>query len=288
MTALAAWLPMGEADRAVTAGRTEGFVKIIAGRRRVLGAAGGGRVLGATIVAARAGEMIHEMALAMRTGMSTGRLAQTVHAYPTWSLAIQPAAALFFGEFGGRTARPAGPAGGEPPARHSLPHATGSAPDRPGCEQSPPAVPRRCLGIRNGDGRDGAANMPNSRPGDRGSGARPAPSPGSPSTRWPCPGSAAPRPAGRPPGSSSSTARTPNTGTPADQPGFHPGHVQAGLGQPPGGVRPAGTHPYHHDVGLYDVHALLLTDPLLPLMAQLEPVRDNARARCGQAGVSAR
>jgi len=46
-------------------------------------------VLGATIVAARAGEMIHEPALAMRTGMFTGRLAQTVHAYPTWSLAIQ-------------------------------------------------------------------------------------------------------------------------------------------------------------------------------------------------------
>jgi len=104
-----AYLPMSEADRAVTAGRTEGFVTIIAGRRRVLGNAGGGRVLGATIVAARAGEMIHEPALAMRTGMFTGRLAQAVHAYPTWSLAIQQAAAQFFGCFGGRTARPAGP-----------------------------------------------------------------------------------------------------------------------------------------------------------------------------------
>jgi pyruvate/2-oxoglutarate dehydrogenase complex dihydrolipoamide dehydrogenase (E3) component len=100
-----AWLPVREADRAVTAGRTEGFVKIIAGRRGVLGSAGGGRVLGATIVAARAGEMIHEPALVMRTGMFTGRLAQVTHAYPTWSLAIQQAAAQFFGEFGGRTAR---------------------------------------------------------------------------------------------------------------------------------------------------------------------------------------
>jgi pyruvate/2-oxoglutarate dehydrogenase complex dihydrolipoamide dehydrogenase (E3) component len=104
-----AYLPMTEADRAVTARRTEGFVKIIAGRRRVLGNAGGGLVLGATIVAARAGEMIHEPALAMRTGMFTGRLAQTTHAYPTWSLAIQQAAAQFFGRFGGRTARPAEP-----------------------------------------------------------------------------------------------------------------------------------------------------------------------------------
>jgi pyruvate/2-oxoglutarate dehydrogenase complex dihydrolipoamide dehydrogenase (E3) component len=100
-----AWLPVREVDRAVTAGRTEGFVKIIAGRRGVLGSAGGGRVLGATMVAARAGEMIHESALAMATGMFTGRLAQVTHAYPTWSLAIQQAAAQFFGEFGGRTAR---------------------------------------------------------------------------------------------------------------------------------------------------------------------------------------
>jgi pyruvate/2-oxoglutarate dehydrogenase complex dihydrolipoamide dehydrogenase (E3) component len=102
-----AWLPLGEVDRAVTAGRTEGFVKIIAGRRGVLGGAGGGRVLGATIVAARAGEMIHEPALAIRTAMFTGRLAQASHAYPTWSLAIQQATAQFFGEFGGRTARDA-------------------------------------------------------------------------------------------------------------------------------------------------------------------------------------
>ena len=108
-----AWLPMSEADRAVTAGRTDGFIKIIAGRRRVLGTTGGGRVLGATIVAARAGEMIHEPALAMRTGMFTGRLAQTVHAYPTWSLAIQQTAAQFFGTYGGRTAHPADPAAPE-------------------------------------------------------------------------------------------------------------------------------------------------------------------------------
>jgi pyruvate/2-oxoglutarate dehydrogenase complex dihydrolipoamide dehydrogenase (E3) component len=64
-------------------------------------------VLGATIVAARAGEMIDEVALAIRTGMFTGRLAQSVHAYPTWSLAIQQAAAQFFGRYGDRTARPA-------------------------------------------------------------------------------------------------------------------------------------------------------------------------------------
>ena len=41
--------------------------------------------------------------------MYTGRLAQAVYVYPTWSLAIQQAATQFFGQFGGRTARPAEP-----------------------------------------------------------------------------------------------------------------------------------------------------------------------------------
>ncbi|HEX8006280.1 MAG TPA: FAD-dependent oxidoreductase [Trebonia sp.] len=107
-----AYVPMREVDRAVTAGHTTGFVKLIAGPRRLTGGLGGGRVLGATIVASRAGEMIDEIALAMRAGMFTGRLAQATHAYPTWSLAIQQAAAQFFGGYGGRTARPARPGSG--------------------------------------------------------------------------------------------------------------------------------------------------------------------------------
>lgn len=42
--------------------------------------------------------MIHELALAARTGMFTGRLAQTVHAYPAWSTAIRSAADSSFSE----------------------------------------------------------------------------------------------------------------------------------------------------------------------------------------------
>ncbi|GAA5125305.1 dihydrolipoyl dehydrogenase family protein [Haloechinothrix salitolerans] len=102
-----AYLPMSEVDRAVTANATSGFVKLIAGPRRLLGNTGGGRLLGATVVGERAGELIAEPTLAMTSGMFTGRLAQAVHAYPTWSIAVQQAAAQFFGEFGGRTARPA-------------------------------------------------------------------------------------------------------------------------------------------------------------------------------------
>jgi pyruvate/2-oxoglutarate dehydrogenase complex dihydrolipoamide dehydrogenase (E3) component len=102
-----AFVPMSEVDRAVSAGRTEGCIKIIAGPRRVLGRVAGGQLLGATVVAPRAGEMIHEVVLAMAAGMFPARLALTTHAYPTWSMAVQQAAAQFFGEFGGRRARPA-------------------------------------------------------------------------------------------------------------------------------------------------------------------------------------
>ena len=100
-----AYLPLSEVDRAVTDGRTDGFIAIVAGPRRWLRYAGGGRILGATIVAPRAGEMIQEIVLAMRTKAFTGRLAQASHAYPTWSSGVQKAAAQFFGEIEGRQAR---------------------------------------------------------------------------------------------------------------------------------------------------------------------------------------
>jgi pyruvate/2-oxoglutarate dehydrogenase complex dihydrolipoamide dehydrogenase (E3) component len=86
-------VPLAEVDRAIVAGARDGFVKLIAGPRSLTRYAAGGRVLGATIVAPRAGEMIHEIALAMRANLFAGRLAQTVHAYPTWSVAIRQAAA---------------------------------------------------------------------------------------------------------------------------------------------------------------------------------------------------
>lgn len=102
-----AYLPMSELDRAIATGETRGFVKLVAGPRRIGGRIGGGVLLGATAVAPVGGELVHEVALAMRAGMFAGRLAQTVHAYPTWSMAIQQAAAQFFFTIDGRTARPA-------------------------------------------------------------------------------------------------------------------------------------------------------------------------------------
>ena len=53
---------------------TEGFVKVLHDRR--------GRVLGGTIVAAHAGEMIGELTSAVQSGTSLGTMASVIHPYP--------------------------------------------------------------------------------------------------------------------------------------------------------------------------------------------------------------
>lgn len=91
-------------DRARTAGETDGFVKLIA----VPGNVGGmalGKLVGMTIVGPMAGEQIAQGALSMRAGTLVTQLAQTVSAYPTWSLSTRIAAARFFGAHGGARAR---------------------------------------------------------------------------------------------------------------------------------------------------------------------------------------
>jgi pyruvate/2-oxoglutarate dehydrogenase complex dihydrolipoamide dehydrogenase (E3) component len=76
--------PMSKSDRAVCDGETDGFIKLVTDRGRT--------ILGATIVASRAGEMIAEMVLAIERGVTVSALAGTIHAYPTWSSAVQLAA----------------------------------------------------------------------------------------------------------------------------------------------------------------------------------------------------
>ncbi len=100
-------LPMSDVDRARTADRTEGFVKVIVGPKLLTREIGGGKIVGATVVGPRAGEMIAELALAVRTNMLAGRVAQTTHAYPTWSVAVQQCVAQLFDGYGGRHPRPA-------------------------------------------------------------------------------------------------------------------------------------------------------------------------------------
>ena len=83
-------------DRARTAGQTDGFVKLVVVPARVGGMALG-KLVGMTAVGPAAGELVAEGALSMRAGTVVGRLAQTVHAYPTWSLSTRIAAAQLFG-----------------------------------------------------------------------------------------------------------------------------------------------------------------------------------------------
>jgi pyruvate/2-oxoglutarate dehydrogenase complex dihydrolipoamide dehydrogenase (E3) component len=84
---------MSRVDRARIIERPVGFVKLVAAARPLLGRAGGGVLVGAQVVGPRAGELIQECALAIRTRCFAGRLAQTIHAYPTVSLAVQQAEA---------------------------------------------------------------------------------------------------------------------------------------------------------------------------------------------------
>jgi pyruvate/2-oxoglutarate dehydrogenase complex dihydrolipoamide dehydrogenase (E3) component len=72
----------GEVDRAILDGRTDGFARVLVKR-------GTDRILGATIVAAHAGEMISEVTLAMTVGLGLGEIAKTIHPYPTQAEAIR-------------------------------------------------------------------------------------------------------------------------------------------------------------------------------------------------------
>jgi pyruvate/2-oxoglutarate dehydrogenase complex dihydrolipoamide dehydrogenase (E3) component len=77
--------PLAGVDRAVTDGEEAGFVKILVKKDT-------DRILGATIVARHAGDMISEVTLAMNLGAGLGRLSSVIHPYPTQAEAIRKVA----------------------------------------------------------------------------------------------------------------------------------------------------------------------------------------------------
>jgi dihydrolipoamide dehydrogenase len=77
--------PMMANSRARTNATPDGFVKILADART-------DRVLGVHIVAADAGTLIAELALAMEFGASAEDVARTCHAHPTLNEAVKEAA----------------------------------------------------------------------------------------------------------------------------------------------------------------------------------------------------
>ncbi len=76
---------LDEVDRAILDGETEGFVKVHV-------RAGSDKILGATVVARHAGEMVSELTLAMVGGLGLKTLAKTIHPYPTQAEAIRKTA----------------------------------------------------------------------------------------------------------------------------------------------------------------------------------------------------
>jgi pyruvate/2-oxoglutarate dehydrogenase complex dihydrolipoamide dehydrogenase (E3) component len=76
---------MAEVDRAVLDGTEEGFLRLVIQK-------GKDRILGATLVAAHAGEVLGELTLAVKEGVGLNALSGTIHAYPTQAEVLKKAA----------------------------------------------------------------------------------------------------------------------------------------------------------------------------------------------------
>jgi pyruvate/2-oxoglutarate dehydrogenase complex dihydrolipoamide dehydrogenase (E3) component len=74
--------PFSEVDRAILDGETAGFAKVHVHK-------GSDRIVGATIVASHAGEMISEITVAMAAGKGLGTISAAIHPYPTQADAIR-------------------------------------------------------------------------------------------------------------------------------------------------------------------------------------------------------
>ncbi|MCB1135633.1 MAG: FAD-dependent oxidoreductase, partial [Chlamydiia bacterium] len=81
-------LSFDKLDRAITDGRTEGFIKVVTKKWS-------SKILGATVVGPAAGELIGELSTAMHCGIPLRKLASVIHAYPTYSLAIRKVADMW-------------------------------------------------------------------------------------------------------------------------------------------------------------------------------------------------
>jgi len=75
-------VPLSDVDRAVLDGETEGFARVHLKK-------GSDTILGATIVARHAGEMIGEFSLAITNGLGLSAIGRTIHPYPTQAEAIR-------------------------------------------------------------------------------------------------------------------------------------------------------------------------------------------------------
>ena len=77
-------IEMSDVDRAILDGETDGSLKVHVKR-------GSGKIVGATMVARHAGDMISQITLAMTAGVGLGTIARTIHPYPTQAEAMKKA-----------------------------------------------------------------------------------------------------------------------------------------------------------------------------------------------------
>jgi pyruvate/2-oxoglutarate dehydrogenase complex dihydrolipoamide dehydrogenase (E3) component len=75
-------VPLSDIDRAVLDGEAEGFARVHLRK-------GTDTILGATIVARHAGEMINEFSLAITNGLGISAIGKTIHPYPTQAEVIK-------------------------------------------------------------------------------------------------------------------------------------------------------------------------------------------------------
>lgn len=75
-------VPLADIDRAVLDGEVEGFTRVHLRK-------GTDKILGATIVARHAGEMINEFSLAITNGVGISAIGRTIHPYPTQAEVIK-------------------------------------------------------------------------------------------------------------------------------------------------------------------------------------------------------
>lgn len=90
--------PFKDIDRALAEVEPNGLTKYVVHR---------GKILGASILGPHAGELIHEIVLAMKTGASIGAISATIHAYPTLAQIHRRTVNTWYGEklFSTRTRR---------------------------------------------------------------------------------------------------------------------------------------------------------------------------------------
>jgi pyruvate/2-oxoglutarate dehydrogenase complex dihydrolipoamide dehydrogenase (E3) component len=77
-------------DRAIVDGNDKGFVKVITRRN--------GKILGATVVASGAGDLLMPLVLAAKQGIKLPKLAQLVYSYPTMAEGIKRTADSYYRE----------------------------------------------------------------------------------------------------------------------------------------------------------------------------------------------